>query len=100
MADELQCNESRCFVSAKLYASSPEASTRVVRFEAVPLRWTTMESSIGSCGFLSSWFQTDVCEAREDQARIKWGAVCGLAASFLISAGFWAGLGLLISRLV
>ena len=100
MADELQCNESRCFVSARLYGSSPEASTRVVRFEAVPVRWTTLESSIGSNGFLSSWLQTDACEAGEAQARIKWGAVCGLAASFVISAGFWAGVGLLISRLV
>ncbi len=87
-------------MSLSLYHPSRQASTRTTRVKGVPFQWTGLDPSLGGNGFLSSWLQ-DRREG-EDHARrgINWGAVWGMAVAFAFSAGFWAGLGLLISRFV
>lgn len=85
----------------KLPQASPEACTRVAQLEAVPVRWTTLDPCMGGSGLGSSWVQhDDADESGKTRVGIKWNAVCGLAISFAISAGFWAGVGLVISRIV
>lgn len=78
----------------KLLQFSPQASTRMMRVSA---RWMELDGSIGASGFLSSWLGDDN-EPEKPQRRINWGAIAGLAISFVVSGGFWAGVGLLVSR--
>ena len=95
MAGELQNQngDRRCFVTAKV--SSCDASTRVIRVTSLPIRWIALDPFMGRSGFLSSLLQDD-----EDQAHVNWKAVCGMALAFVVSAGFWAGVGVLIARVV
>ena len=86
-------------MSANLRQSPPEACTRVVQFEAVPVQWTRLDPCVGS-GVGSSWIQQDESEQSGVRPHINWNAISSMAISFAISAGFWAGVGLLISRVV
>jgi len=100
MAYELQRKLEEVLVSAKLLQFSSAPSTRVVHVRAIPLQWTGLDPSLGGNGFLGSWILED-CEAQEqrnERRQIRWSAIGGLALAFAVSAGFWAGVGLLISR--
>ena len=83
-------------MSFKLLQFPPQASTRSMR---VPVRWMGLDGCLGGNGFLSSWLDDD----RDPGAlrrHINWGAIAGLTVSFVLSGGFWAGVGVLISRIV
>jgi hypothetical protein len=83
-------------MSYKLLQFPPQASTRTMR---VPVRWMCLDSGLGRSGFLSSWLGDD--NGLDERRRpINWGAIAGLALSFAVSGGFWAGVGLLIARTV
>jgi hypothetical protein len=58
-----------------------------------------LDSGLGGSGFFSSWLGDDN-DSEELRRRINWGAIAGLALSFAISSGFWAGVGLLVARTV
>lgn len=94
MADELQSDTRRCLMSFKLVNFPPQASSRAMR---VPMRWMCLEKGLGGSRFLSSWLGDDN-DSDQRRRRINWGAIAGLALSFAISGGFWAGVGLLIAR--
>jgi hypothetical protein len=81
-------------MSFKLLQVPPQASTRTMH---VPVRWMGLDSGLGGSGFLSSWLG-DENDSEQRRRRINWGAIAGLALSFAISSGFWAGVGLLIAR--
>ena len=81
-------------MSFKLVNFPPQASSRAMR---VPMRWMCLESGLGGSRFLSSWLGDDN-DSDHRCRRINWGAIAGLALSFAISGGFWAGVGLLIAR--
>lgn len=83
-------------MSFKLLQFPPQASTRVMH---VPVRWMGLDSGLGGSGFLSSWLGDDN-DSDQRRRRINWGAIAGLALSFVISGGFWAGVGLLVARTV
>ena len=86
-------------MSAKLLPTSNQV-IRTLRAKALPIRWMALDPCLGKSGFLSSWVSNDYEEQGEERRRIKWRAICGMAMAFAIGAGFWAGVGLLISRLV
>jgi hypothetical protein len=65
----------------------------------VSVRWINLDSGLGGNGFVSSWLGDDN-DSDQRRRRINWGAIGGLALSFAISGGFWAGLGVLIARTV
>jgi len=96
MENELQHGERRCFVISKLQ-NSPQQSTHVIHVHALPIRWIDLDPCMGGTGFLSSLVEDDYDwhEAR----RINWRAVGGMAIALALGAGFWAGFGLLISRM-
>jgi hypothetical protein len=96
MAGELQIDTRRCLVSFKLLQFPQQSSTRSAR---VPVRWMDLDSSMGTNRFLSSWLG-DNNDSDEPKRRLNWGALAGLAISFVISGGFWAGVGVLIARAV
>ena len=51
--------------------------------------------------FWRSWLEFDSEGANENRSsRLNWSALLGLTVVVGVSAGFWAGIGLLISRLV
>ena len=87
-------------MSFKVLQLSPHAaSTRAVRFNVVPERWTS--GYPGESSFLRSWVEDDSDFAGAvAQHRTNWGAISGLALSFAISGGFWAGLALLVTRVL
>ena len=66
---------------------------------AIPEHWSTPSGFSPEIGFFQSWFQDDGC-ADENIGSINWGAVAGLALSVVVSASFWAGVGVLIARFV
>ena len=83
-------------MSFKLLQFSPQASTRSMR---VPLRWMELDQCMGTNQFLSSWLGDDHGSDQSRQ-RLNWGVLAGVAISFVIGGGFWAGVGLLIARSV
>ena len=86
-------------MSVKLRQSPDEARTRVAHLETVPVRWTMLDPCVGGNRFLKSLLGPDSDGPHSEQRRINWGAICGIGISFVISAGFWAGVGLLLARL-
>lgn len=81
-------------MSFKLLNFPPQASTRAMR---APMRWMGLDSGLGSGGFLSSWLDDDN-DSDQSRRHLNWGAIAGLALSFVISGSFWAGLGVLVER--
>lgn len=94
MANDLQPNAKRCLMSFKLIQFPAQASTRTMR---VPVRWIGLDGNIGGSGFLGAWLGDDNDQTSRS---FNWGALAGFAISFLIGGGFWAGVGLLIARMV
>jgi hypothetical protein len=94
VADKLQSNTRRCLMSFRLLQSPPQASTRSMR---VPLRWIELDGCMAGNEFLRSWLG-DNNDSGERWQRLNWGALAGLAVSFVISGGFWTGVGLLLAR--
>jgi hypothetical protein len=66
--------------------------------KSLPLRWTGSDPCMGS-GFLRSLLENNLDDDDVMTRGVNWRTVCGLALSFAISAGFWAGLGVIVSRL-
>jgi hypothetical protein len=80
---------------------SPETSTRAIRMRAIPERWVDGYGCSREMGFLRSWFEDDSDDSDTKARRgMNWGAISGLVISLAISGGFWAGIGLLIARIV
>ena len=94
MADKLQIDARRCLVSFKLLPFPPQASTRTMR---VPMPWVGLDGSMGGTGFLSSWLGDDN-DSDPQQRGVNWGAIAGLAVALMISAGFWAGVRVMVAR--
>ena len=83
-------------MSFRLLQFAPQARTLSMR---VPVRWMGLDGNMGANGFLSSWLDGDGDNDREKpRRRINWGAIAGLAVSFVISGGFWTGIGVLVAR--
>ena len=81
-------------MSFRLVNFPPQVSTREMR---VPVRWMSLDSGLGGSGFLSSWLGGNN-DSDQPRRRINWGALAGLALSFLITGGFWTGVGALVER--
>jgi len=81
-------------MSFKLLQIPPQASTRSMR---VPLRWMELDGCMGGNEFLSSWLG-DNPGSDQLRQRLNWGALTGLAISFVVCGGFWAGVGVLVAR--
>ena len=81
-------------MSFKLLQIPPQASTRS---KCIPLRWMTLDGCMGGNEFLSSWLGENN-DSDEPRQRLNWGALAGLGVSFVISGGFWAGVGVLVAR--
>jgi hypothetical protein len=99
MADELQSDTRRCFVSFKLLQFPPQPSTRVLRMTAVPARWIAPDGYMVDGGFLHSWLENENTNSRQMPKRLNWGAIAGLVISLSISGAFWTGVGSLIAHL-
>ena len=82
-------------MSFKLLQFPPQESTRA----SVPMRWMGLDSGLGRNGFLGSWLGDDN-DSDQPRRRMNWGAIAGLALSFAISGGFWAGVGVVVSRVL
>ena len=76
-----------------------EGTTRVHRMRVIPERWSTPSGYSPEISFFQSWFEDDSSPDGRNQG-INWGAISGLALSVVVSASFWAGLGVLIARFV
>ena len=85
-------------MSFKLFQFSPQSSTRAVRMRIVPERWTEGYEYSRGVRFLPAWMEDE--GGASGRRHINWGALSGLALSFVISGSFWVGVGLLLSRLV
>jgi hypothetical protein len=84
-------------MSFKLLQFSPEASTRV-RMRAVPERWTSSYEYSRAANALP-WVEADHDSIWDDEnRRLNWGAISGLAISMAIGGAFWVGLGMLVAR--
>lgn len=83
-------------MSFRLLQFPPQTSIRMMQ---VPVRWMGMDGNLGASRFLNSWLGDDN-EPEKPRRRVNWGVIAGLAISFLISGGFWAGVGVLVSRAV
>jgi hypothetical protein len=96
MADELQSSAKRYWVSFKLIQFPARASTRTMR---VPMHWIELDGNMGENGFLGGWLGDDN-DSAQPSGSFNWGALAGLAISFVVGGGFWAGVGLVIARMV
>jgi hypothetical protein len=84
------------YKSAKL--SPPSTQTSKFKF-AIRGPWSMPPAGVQDVQFLRSWLEYDSGIAREGSSgRINWSAVCGLFVIALVSASFWAGVGLAVAR--
>lgn len=79
-------------MSSKLLQFSPQASTRVLRLQDIPERWSGFSSSTDVA---DSWSEFEQINPKK---KLNWGAISGLALSVTFSAAFWIGLVVLIER--
>jgi len=86
-------------MSFKLLQFSPEMSTRTVRIRAVPDYWRSGYHHPLDVGLGGSW-RSDFERPERKKSGMNWGAISGLAVSLVVSGGFWAGMGYIISRIV
>jgi len=84
-------------VTAKLLQYDPQRSTHVIRVKSLPLQWTELDPCMGDRGLLSSLLD-DGSEEEPSQC-INWRAIKGIGLALAMGAGFWAGVGLVISRI-
>jgi len=77
-----------------------EGTTRVLRMRVIPEHWSTPSGYSPEISFFQSWFEDDSRADGHNAGKINWGAISGLALSVVVSASFWAGVGILIARLV
>jgi hypothetical protein len=86
-------------MSYKVLQLSPQPSTHVTRRVMVRDSWNAPPPSVPDMGFLRTRFEYD-SDPDEGSAygRTRWGAVSGLALSLAVSAGFWAGVALIVAR--
>jgi hypothetical protein len=63
---------------------------------AVPQRWSSPAVDSRDNPFLNSFLEE---EGLHLEKHLNWGAISGLALSLAVSAGFWAGLTLLVERI-
>ena len=82
-------------MSFKLLPFSPRTSSRVLRMRAIPEQWSGSQMYSPEMGFVRVWLEPEESLQKET----NWGAIYGLALSAVISAGFWAGIALLIERI-
>jgi|GEM_PF-4840662 hypothetical protein len=76
--------------------------TRQPQF-SLPIRtkWDSPVADLEDVKFLRSWLVYDSSiERSRTPGRFNWNAVLGLALMAAVSAGVWAGIALLIARLV
>jgi len=66
--------------------------------QIVPERWTEGYEYSRGVRFLPAW--TDDDGGASGKRDINWGALSGLALSFVISGSFWVGIGLLVAHIV
>jgi hypothetical protein len=59
------------------------------------LQWCPPSSYGPELGFLRQWLQDDESTVKNC---INWGAISGLALSFVVSGAFWTGLALIVER--
>lgn len=86
-------------VSFRILQFPAEGTTRVLRLRVIPEQWSTPSGYSPETGFLQSWFEDD-SRSGDQSDRTNWGAVSGLALSVAISLCFWAGVGMLVARLI
>jgi len=83
-------------------SSGRVSPTRQPQF-SVPIRtkWSPPNADLEDAKFLRSWlvYDSSVDENRT-RGRFNWNAALGLALMTAVSAGVWAGIALLIARLV
>ena len=87
-------------VSFRILRFPAEGTARVLRMRAIPEHWSTPSGYSPDLGFLQAWFDDDCRSKNFSVDRINWGAVSGLALSVAVSVSFWAGVDMLIARLV
>ena len=88
-------------MSYKLLQLSPQTSTRGTSMKiAIEGPWSAPPGNSRDVQFLRSWLEYD-SELDEDVAkgRFNWGTISGMALAFVVSAGFWAGVGLIVARI-
>lgn len=86
-------------MSMKVLQFPEQGSTRAIRLRAIPEAWVRAYGASGGNSFLSSCF-TDDFEPDHAREGVNWGAISGLALSLTVSAAFWAGVGLIVERLL
>lgn len=78
---------------------SPRTSTRGLTMRmALRGPWSDTSSS-PDAKFLQSWLEQDSDAYEERPGHTNWGMFAGIVLAIGVSAGFWAGVGWVISRI-
>ncbi len=84
-------------MSYKVLQLSPQASTHVIRRSiTIEDPWCTSATSSREVGFQPSWLED---ELDLDERIDRNGLISGLALSAALSASFWAGVALIVTRI-
>jgi hypothetical protein len=78
----------------------PQASTgkTILRF-GVQLPWSIPPASLRDVHFLRSWLEYDSeLDEAETRRGFNWYPVLGMILTVGVSAGFWTGVGLIVTR--
>ncbi len=79
---------------------SPQASTQGNSLRVVVANPRSGQpEKFGDMQFWRSWIEYDSGARPKSRSRVNWNAVLGLAVTVGISAGFWAGVALLVTQI-
>jgi len=85
----------------RVFRLSPLASTRGASVSAVEGPSSSLPEGPSQTEFLRCWFEYDSqFDEPVPSGRINWNAVLGIVLVVGISAGFWAGVGWMVSALL
>ena len=79
---------------------SPRTSTRGITMRmALRGPWSAPTADSPDAQFLRSWLESDTDADGDENGRVNWGLISGLALALGVSAAFWAGVGWMLSRI-
>ena len=88
-------------MSYRISQLSPQTSTRGSSVRVLlSQEGATRPEGLRNMQFLRSWFEFDSQAIRAKRGQhFNWNAVWGLGFMFGVSAGFWSGIALIVSRM-
>jgi hypothetical protein len=89
-------------LSYRISQLSPQSTHGLNWKVAVHGPWSDRPENLREAHIWRSWLELDsqYLEEAEPRSRVNWNAIAGIGIVMVLCAGFWAGIGWLVARLL